>query len=87
MTFEQTIQEFLLKKITEAIEKRGLFRDKLTEDTNLLDSGLIESLELLFLISQVEQVFSVDLDFSEASPEDFMTIRNLAARCAAGRRR
>jgi acyl carrier protein len=87
MTLEQAIRAFLLEKVQAASAQRGLCQVPVTEDTSLLDAGAIGSMELLYLIAQIEQSFSIDLDFSDVAPEDFMTVRRLAAICAKDRKR
>jgi methoxymalonate biosynthesis acyl carrier protein len=61
----------------------GIFRDGLSievpsVDTDLIDSGLLDSLALVELMFQVEQRFQVELSLDELDIEDFRTIERIA---------
>lgn len=47
-------------------------------DTNLLTTGLIDSLGFLDLIVRFEQVSGKDIDLLEVEAEDIMTVRGIA---------
>ncbi len=74
MTIEQKIEEFILTEIM--VNARG---KSLDHDESLLDSGILDSLALLRLISFIEEAFGVAIDPDEIVPDNFQTI-NTAAR-------
>lgn len=58
-------------------------RDELNGQTRLLDSGILDSMELTTLVSYLESQFAFDVPDDEIVPENFQTpesIANLVAR-------
>jgi methoxymalonate biosynthesis acyl carrier protein len=54
-------------------------RDQLTDDYGLLDSGVLDSLAILKLVSLLEERFSIEIDDMDLIPEHFETIASMAA--------
>lgn len=52
-------------------------RIEVTEDTQLLAQGLLDSLLLMRLIAFLERRFGIDLPEEEAVPENFETLRSI----------
>jgi acyl carrier protein len=48
-------------------------------DTDLIESGLIDSLGLIELLAALEQEFQVALDQEELDVDDFRTVERIAA--------
>jgi acyl carrier protein len=67
------IQSFLLERFP-AARKRGLSRED-----RLLDTGVLDSLGILDLVSFVEQEFGVTISDDELLPENFQSIEAIAA--------
>ena len=70
----------------------AVFRDKLlidvpAADTDLIDSGLLDSLQLVQLLLHVEQDFGCPLPLEEIDLEDLRSLERLARLIASGRRR
>jgi acyl carrier protein len=51
----------------------------LNSETRLMESGLLDSLELMSLVSHVEQRYGFHLRDDEYAPENFETPRSVAA--------
>ncbi len=47
-------------------------------DTDLLDTGLLDSLQLVELLVVLEQEFGTTISFDEIELDNFRTIRNIA---------
>jgi acyl carrier protein len=45
---------------------------------HLMDTGLIDSVGFLLLIRAIEKEFNIELDLSDADPEQLMTVGGLA---------
>ena len=63
---------------------RTLFRDVLNVDvpapgTDLIETGMLDSLALVELLFEIEQRFGIDLVLEELDIEDFRTLERLAA--------
>ena len=50
-----------------------------TADTDLLDAGVLDSIEILNLISYIEEVFNIAVPVDEFVPDNFRTPGAIAA--------
>ena len=69
----ERIQGFLLEKFP-AAKKRGVSRED-----HLLDTGILDSLGILDLVSFVEQEFGVTISDDELLPENFRSVAAIPA--------
>ena len=61
----------------------GRFDTRLeSDDVDLLESGLVDSVRIVELVLEIEQRFDVSLPFEELEIEDFRTVARLADRIA-----
>ena len=51
----------------------------LGEDTELLDSRLLDSVQIIELVAHIEKEFQVSVDVGEVVPENFSTIRAIGS--------
>lgn len=65
--------------VEERMARRGLEPRSVDERTNLLEEGIIDSLEFLDLLAALEERSGVELDLLDADPASFMTIGGLVA--------
>jgi D-alanine--poly(phosphoribitol) ligase subunit 2 len=73
--------EKLQQYIVEIFAER--FDTQLTsEDTDLLETGLVDSIKIIELVLELEQRFGVSFPFEELEIEDFRTVLTLADRIA-----
>jgi acyl carrier protein len=70
---KQHIQEFILKRFPLA-KKRDI-----GESHKLLESGIIDSLGILDLVSALEKDFGITISDEELVPENFQTVVDIAA--------
>ncbi len=63
----------------------GESRQTVTEDSPLLDSGIVDSTGILELVSFIEKEFGVRIQDEEIVPEHFDTVRSIAAFIATKR--
>jgi D-alanine--poly(phosphoribitol) ligase subunit 2 len=74
-------QEQLQQQIAEIFA--GRFETKLdSDDIDLLESGIVDSVKIVELVLEIEQRFGVSLPFEELEIEDFRTLSRLAERIA-----
>ncbi len=52
---------------------------ELSEDTELLDSRLLDSVQIIELVAHIEREFQVSVDVGEVVPENFCTIRAIVS--------
>lgn len=65
--------------ITDELTREQLEADELAADYDLLDSGLVDSLGLVQLISWTGERFEIDLDAIDIHPEQFRTVGTICA--------
>jgi D-alanine--poly(phosphoribitol) ligase subunit 2 len=53
-----------------------------SDDVDLLETGLVDSVRIVELVLEIEQRFGVSLPFEELEIEDFRTVPRLAERIA-----
>ncbi|HKT48020.1 MAG TPA: acyl carrier protein [Candidatus Acidoferrales bacterium] len=70
---QEQIQAFILEKFPLS-RKRSL-----TPQVDLLESGILDSLGILDLVSFVEQTFGIVVNDEELVPENFRSIESLSA--------
>ncbi|MFI1681368.1 phosphopantetheine-binding protein [Streptomyces sp. NPDC020607] len=70
---EETFYEESRKYLREILGEADL---ELASDTELLDSGLLDSLSTLEFFFFIEEVRGAPIDPEEASPESISTLRN-----------
>jgi D-alanine--poly(phosphoribitol) ligase subunit 2 len=61
----------------------GRFETRLeSDDVDLLETGIVDSVRIVELVLEIEQRFGVSLPFEELEIEDFRTVPRLADRIA-----
>ena len=61
------------------VQSRGPRYAAVTPDTDLLDSGLLDSLLLTDLILHIEGLYGIEFDSGDVSPANFRTVRTIVA--------
>jgi len=67
---EERIKKFI-------VENFMLGKGKINRDESLFESGIIDSMGLLVLLSFIDKTFAVSVDMSEVSMENFDSIRKI----------
>ncbi len=57
--------------------------EEINEHTELINSGLLNSLSILFLISQLEEHFNIEISEDLVQPEHFSSPWDIAQLCAS----
>ena len=57
----------------------GARKRAMSDDVPLLESGIVDSLGTLDVVSFLEQSFAIQVSDDELTPQNFATIRSLAA--------
>jgi acyl carrier protein len=71
----------VVSKIMEFIQQRfpRARQTKLSADHSLLDNSIIDSMGILELVNFIESEFGITVDGEDLLPENFQTVRVLAA--------
>ncbi|MEO2047693.1 MAG: acyl carrier protein [Pirellulales bacterium] len=76
MTAED-IKLFIIESLQDHLQNAGVDPKSLTDDFDLLDSGLIDSMNFLHLVVSIEDRLGIDLNFEDLSPEEMTKIGSL----------
>ena len=74
----ESIKSLIVARLEQSIVEMGLEPAALTDDFDLLTSGVIDSLGIVELISAIEQQLGIAIDLSELDPESLTTLGPLA---------
>ncbi len=74
MDFKKKIEEFIL---TEICEDLGLDIQHIEEDKPLIDSGIIDSLGILKILSFIDEELGIDISSTEINPGNFINIKSI----------
>lgn len=67
---------FLVLKIKKKAEKLGVeLNEEISENFIITGGGIFDSMDFMHLIVEVEEKFSVEVDFSNSEPQYFTTIK------------
>lgn len=71
------IREILLEIIYAHLANEGSVHEELTDDIDLLKSGLIDSISFMEIILQLESDYNIKLDISKIDNPEFTKISGL----------
>ncbi|OGO23642.1 MAG: hypothetical protein A2144_01415 [Chloroflexi bacterium RBG_16_50_9] len=72
MSLEKDLKKFIVTRLM-----RGKDSQVLTDDVSLFETGIIDSLGLLEMVSFLEERFKVRVEDEELIPENFETVSKL----------
>lgn len=74
MNTNDTIREFITQEML-----HGNLTSKIENDDQLLESGIIDSLGIMTLLSFIEENFSIQIQGEDLIPENFASILTISA--------
>jgi acyl carrier protein len=74
----ESVRSLILAQLEQPIAEMGLKPAAITDDFDLLTSGVIDSLGIVELISAIEQQLGIAIDLTELDPEDLTTLGPLS---------
>ncbi len=80
MSVEQELKEFIFREIMPGEEMT-----QLDEEDNLIDSGILDSLGMVKMITHLEEEYGIDVEADEMTPENFRSIASIAALISSGK--
>ncbi len=72
MEIVESIRQFLREKLAIAAA------DRVDEDTPLIRKGIIDSVELMQIVTFLEATYGISVDDSEIVPKNFRSLRTMA---------
>lgn len=76
----------LIKKIESDISSNDKCKE-LNNDTDLIDSGIIDSLTMIELVTMLEDDYDVVIDVDDLFPDNFRTIVSIYDVCVRSRKK
>jgi len=75
MIDKEKIKDFVRDRIRKKSAKLNVSLDEIPDDFSLTGSGMFDSMDFVELMADVESAFNVQVDFSDADPEQFTTLQ------------
>ena len=63
--------------VQDALESSGIDVD-LDADTSLLESGMLDSMSIVFVVQGLQDQFDIDIDFADITIERFDTVASIS---------
>jgi acyl carrier protein len=79
MTSTGDIRQFVEKYISERASQLGVDMPSFSDDLSITGSGLMDSMDFFGLITEVEDTFEVEADFTSEDPSVFTTLAGFVA--------
>ena len=73
MIKDKEISEFMIFKLKEKLELFGIDKREIKNDFDLVQSGLLDSMSFVDLVTEMEKKFNIEIDFEEAFDESKLT--------------
>jgi acyl carrier protein len=73
------VQEFILGRIDDPLQAKGLAAADVSSSFDLLLEGVIDSFGIVELISALEERYGLEFDFDELAPDDLTRIGPLSS--------
>jgi acyl carrier protein len=71
---EEAIRDFVIAFLHRRMQALHITDMDVTEDLNMIDSGLLDSMGFIEMLAAVEERFGVEVDFSARDPSSFTTV-------------
>jgi len=68
------VKEFIASYLVESLRENDMSPDDFTDDLDLMKRGLIDSIDLINLVSAIEERFKITVDFEEMDTENLTVV-------------
>ncbi len=69
-----SIRDFVTGRLIEKVQLLGLEAPELSDDLHFTGSGIFDSMDFFALITDAEEHFGMEIDFTEHDPAEFTTL-------------
>lgn len=80
---QDEIKEFILSKARRNVKVLGIGEEILSDDFSLRGSGIFDSMQIVELITDLENKFDIEIDLSDLEPSEFDTISGFSRSIAS----
>ena len=71
------VRGFIVSHLANSFKENNLVERQITDDFDLKDRGIIDSIGFLQLISAIEEHFGIEIDFGDMDAEDLTVIGSM----------
>ena len=75
---ESEIKNFIIEQLDTRFKRIGFLEKYLLPDFNLVQTGILDSMQFIELVALIEKKFNVEIDFENESPNSFTTLSGLS---------
>ena len=69
--FELAVKEFVIDHLQKNMLKLNIVAHEIDDSFNFIESGVVDSMGFLELITRVEKRFKIEIDFEDYNPSEF----------------
>lgn len=73
---EKEVRDFILNYLKEKLDLLGLHEREMKGDFNFVQSGLLDSMAFVDMVTSMENAFGLEIDFENEVDDDSLTTMN-----------
>ena len=74
---ESEIKKFIIDKLETRFKRIGFIEKYLLPDFNLVQTGILDSMQFIELVALIEKEFQIEINFEDEAPGSFTTLLGL----------
>lgn len=74
---ESEVKKFIIEQLTTKFKRIGYVEKYLLKDFNLVQTGILDSLQFIELLALIEKKFGIEINFENEQPASFTTLVGL----------
>lgn len=78
MPTQKEIKHAILERLSDKSERLGFRHKVLKSDFDLIRSGMLDSMNFIQFVVEMEEHFSIQIDFEKEDPRTFTTLNGLS---------
>lgn len=75
---ENDIKRFIIQQLENRFKRIGFIEKYILQDFNLVQTGVLDSMQFIELLALVEKEFKVEISFEHERPGSFTTLSGLS---------
>ena len=76
---EDQLRQFILAHVASLAKEKGIALPSMSDEVNLLDMGVLDSLGFIELLLLLQERFGIELQLAELDPAEFSTLKGMVA--------
>lgn len=75
---ENEVKRFIIEQLKTRFKRIGYIEKYLLKDFNLVQTGILDSMQFIELLALIEKKFHIEINFENQPPASFTTLSGLA---------